>query len=113
MKKVHGNSLKSGKWNPSKETQFKSVEVATKRDQYGALMNRVHPGNHGDDNTRAVKLGGVVNFDITAKDFNKSYCNLKPFQDMPMSEIDKINRITGRALSRHNFVVRNGDQFLL
>ena len=109
MKKVHGNSLKSEKWNPSKETQFKSVKVATQRDQYGRLMNKVQPGNHGDNNTRAIKLAGKVDFDITAKEFNSCYNKLRSLQNVPMSDVDKINRITGKALERHNLNVRNWD----
>ena len=109
MEKVHGNSLKSGKWNPSQRTQFKSVKVATERDSSGNLTNYVQSGNHGDNNTRAIKLAGKIDFDITAKDFNSCYDKLRSLQNVQMSDVDKINRITGKALERHNLNVRNWD----
>ena len=115
MKKVHGNSLKSGKWNPSQRTQFKSVEVATQRDSSGKLVNYVQPGQHGNDNTRAVKVGKQVDFTCPAGDFNLCYeaLTMSLLSERPMSDIDRLSKVFNRTLANHNLEVRNGDQFLL
>ena len=45
MEKVHGNSLKSSKWNPSKRTQFKSKDFAKKNPKtYLQRGNHLHGG---------------------------------------------------------------------